>query len=387
MKVAILVRILWGAGAAKIAINKAKEMEGIGNDVTLFFLRNCLSKNVYAEILQGLNVRVINETGEYTSMLSPVYSYISSFFSHLPFKLNKEFRAEVRIDLDLLLKFWRNIRNDNFALLICHDEYSAIAGFKSMKKLDVKYDVFLHEHLEDLSTPLGEFITYYRFKVPKGARRLFDVIEKISTQVQRKYKLQVAPNPPGFNNFPVVPTEKREEALVSITSFGLNASSNISNKDFRESFLFLKMEKLLDEYKFIMIRAIKSKIDYERFRNIYLKSGSKVNFITEIGEEEKLRILSRSKFLVRLGYHENGLGMSVSEAVSCGVPAIINRDLGSSIIVEKFEAGFVLQERTPEAIAKIVKSTSRKDYDSLVYNALRLIESWGWDKHAEQFLL
>ena len=39
MKIIILVRIFWTAGAQKIAIKEARELQSMGHDVELIFLR------------------------------------------------------------------------------------------------------------------------------------------------------------------------------------------------------------------------------------------------------------------------------------------------------------------------------------------------------------
>ena len=96
MKIVILVRILWSAGAQKIAINEAIELKRQGHDVDLIFLRREKTWKVYEDLLLKINYRVISE-GK-SSIFSGFYSFITGLF--LPDR-----KGEGRIDYDLLKKF------------------------------------------------------------------------------------------------------------------------------------------------------------------------------------------------------------------------------------------------------------------------------------------
>ena len=59
MKIVILVRILWTAGAPKKAIREAKELLKMGHDVELIFLRKSGTLKGYDDILTEVNYRII----------------------------------------------------------------------------------------------------------------------------------------------------------------------------------------------------------------------------------------------------------------------------------------------------------------------------------------
>ena len=69
MRIIILVRILWTAGAQKIAIKEAKELQALDNQVELIFLRGKKLPE-YDELLEGINYKIISETGN--SIFSPL---------------------------------------------------------------------------------------------------------------------------------------------------------------------------------------------------------------------------------------------------------------------------------------------------------------------------
>lgn len=58
MKIVILVRILWTAGAQKIAINEALELKRQGHDIDLIFLRRGKTWKAYEELLSKINYRI-----------------------------------------------------------------------------------------------------------------------------------------------------------------------------------------------------------------------------------------------------------------------------------------------------------------------------------------
>lgn len=78
MKIVILVRILWSAGAQKIAINEAIELTKQGHSIELIFLRRGKTWKAYEEILSKVNYRVISE-GK-SSIFSGLYSFITGLF-------------------------------------------------------------------------------------------------------------------------------------------------------------------------------------------------------------------------------------------------------------------------------------------------------------------
>ncbi len=383
MKIGIVVRNLWSAGAPKIAINEAKELQKFGHNVTLIFLRQGKSSNVYRSLLSGFDFRIINKSGKYSSIFTPIFAFMSKFFSEPGSMESKDFQKEARVDLDLLMKFPKLITNDNFDLLICHDEYAAIAGYKSLKKLGIKYEVLLHEHLiEELPTWIGKYIRYYRNKVLTNAYRLFSVTDKISKDCEKKFGYKVIANPPGFEEGNIVEPQIRKRRIIIIGFVG-----RILNRDDPRSILhILDLEKLLPDYEFVHIGGVKSDFYLQEYKEMLKKNNSSMNFFENLDELEKIDLLSHSKFLIRFGKDEYGPGMPVVEALSFGVPVIVNSGLGSSEMIMRFKAGYVIDTVNADNIAPLIKNTTENDYVSLVNNAINLRNSWKWTDHAKELI-
>lgn len=67
-------------------------------------------------------------------------------------------------------------------------------------------------------------------------------------------------------------------------------------------------------------------------------------------------MVGESKFLVRFGKIEDGLATAVIESLSYGTPVIINSELGTADLVQKYKVGFVLQYADPKSVADILNN-------------------------------
>ena len=171
MKIVILVRILWSAGAQKIAIHEAIELKQQGHDIDLIFLRRGKTWKVYEELLSRINYRILSE-GK-TSIFTGLYSFITSLF--MPDR-----KGEGRIDYDLLRKFPKFIVRSKPDKIICHDEWAGIAGYKASKKLAIPYEIFLHERLGKLNVPiLGKLAERYRMNKKEDIKIFHSSLDKI----------------------------------------------------------------------------------------------------------------------------------------------------------------------------------------------------------------
>ena len=81
MKIVILVRILWSAGAPKKAIREAKELTQLGHQVELVFLRRSKQFNTYDDLLKDTKWKVITDYNN--SILVPLYDYLTLNISPL----------------------------------------------------------------------------------------------------------------------------------------------------------------------------------------------------------------------------------------------------------------------------------------------------------------
>lgn len=367
MKIVILVRILWSAGAQKIAINEAIELNREGHDVELIFLRRGKTWRVYEDLLSKINYRIISE-GK-SSIFTSLYSFITGLF--MPDR-----KGEGRIDYDLLKKFPKFIDGTKVDKIICHDEWAGIAGYAAKKRLGIPYEVFLHERLGELSVPiLGKLAERYRMRVLKDASRLYSVTDKISRDTYERFGIRSVPNPPGFEELCNTDIKNKIQRIVSISMWDTG----------RNPFFFIELEKVLADYEILLLGNWRTEEYYDLFTRS-LPENTRIKVKTNISEGEKQSLISESKFLVRFGNLEYGLATAVVESISYGTPVIINSSLGTADIIKKFEAGYVLDTIEPRVVARILSENTEQKYRQLLENVATLRKSWTWKDHAEKLL-
>jgi glycosyltransferase involved in cell wall biosynthesis len=111
-----------------------------------------------------------------------------------------------------------------------------------------------------------------------------------------------------------------------------------------------------------------------------------VTFTGILTGEEKLKVYSKSDIFVLPSYSEN-FGMSVIEAMACGIPVIISEKVGLSNEIRKNKAGLVV-ETNEESLYKGIKTLL--DNENLrkecVENANKLVENYDINKVAEKMI-
>ena len=367
MKIIILVRILWSAGAQKIAINEALELKRQGHDVDLIFLRRGKTWKVYEDLLLKVNYRIMSE-GK-SSIFTGLYSVITAFF--MPDR-----KGEGRVDYDLLKKFPKFIAETKADKIICHDEWSGIAGKTAKKKLNVPYEVFLHERLGGLTLPIfGKMAERYRMKVLHQASKVYSITEKISDDTFARFGIRSIPDPPGFEELNDINIGNKVNRIVSVSMWDPG----------RNPFFFIELEKVLSNYEILLLGNWRNQEYYDFFTRS-LPKKTRIKTKTNISESEKRQFISESKFLVRFGKMEYGLATAVIESISYGTPVIINIDLGTADMIKKYNAGYVLDSADPNAVANIILGITDQKYEQLLENVSIMRKSWTWKDHVRKLL-
>lgn len=371
MKIIILVRILWTAGAQKIAIREAKELTRMGNDVELVFLKGKRLRE-YDELLNGLKYAVLSETGD--SLLSPVYDFITRKFA-------PDRGSESRVDYNLIRKFPKYLKGKDVDYLICHDQFSGLAGYYAHRKYGISYSVFIHERV---STPkvrfLGRIWLHYEYKVLKNAKAVFAVTEKVAETVNDLYGIPAVPNYPGMDIIRETRFEEKENAIIAVAfwDYGRRPETYLDVIEKLNDFtLYFVGNFRIEELEKMTLREIEKR---GLERRVLMRKGVK--------ESSLIELYQRSKFSIRFGFGEYGLGTSTVESVQNCVPLIINSDLGTSDLIRNFSAGLVMDSLDPSAIAEFIsKNNNAEAYGLLQTNVKRISEFFSWRKHAENILV
>lgn len=363
MKIVILVRIFWSAGAQLIAIKEAKQLQKMGNSVKLIFLRRAKSWRVYEDLLEDIDYKVVSESR--SSFFSGIYGFITGLF--MPDR-----KGEGRLDYDLLKKFPDIVEKYSPDKIICHDEWAGYAGYLANKKLNVPYEVFIHERLGDLNVPIfGRLARNYRKKSLTYASKIYSVTEKIAIDTRKRFGYCVIPNPPGFESDSLRKTIQTKKRIISVSFWDRP----------RNPFFFIALEKELPEYEIMLLGNWRDELYYKEFIS-NLPDDTRITTLRGVTEGMKAKLISESKYLVRFGKLEFGLATAVMESISNGIPVIINEELGTANLISEHNAGFVLAEADPKLVAKLIMETKQDDYDALVENVLNLRVKLSWEEHA-----
>ena len=371
MKILILLRIFWTAGAQKIAIKEAKELQSLGNKVEIIFLRGKKLPE-YSEMLEGINYTIISETGD--SFFSPLYQYITQ-------KFMSDRGIESRVDYNLIRGLPKYIKSRKADYIICHDQFAGLAGYYCFKKLGVKYSVFIHEQLFfNYNSILGKLWYNYEHRILKNATKVFAVTEKVAKTIEKKHHIKSDINYPGMDLQRVTEFSKKENALIAVSMWDYG----------RKPELYLDIIENIDNFILYFVGNFRIKKLEQTFEDsvIRRKLEKKVIMKQGITESELLDLYQKCKFAIRFGFGEYGPSMAVIEAIQNCIPLIINSDLGTAELIEKYHSGLVLTDINYENIERFLNQYNKEDlYKSLQQNVIKCSNDYSWKKHTEKLLI
>ncbi|MCL5252981.1 MAG: glycosyltransferase family 4 protein [Candidatus Thermoplasmatota archaeon] len=368
MKIVILVRILWTAGAQKTAIEEARTLQNFGHDVKLIFLRETESGKKLYPLMTNIDWEITGSDS--SSFLTPLYDQITGLF--MPDR-----KGDGRVDYDLIRKFPNHITSFQPDIIICHDSWAGLAGFYAKRKLSYKYSVIVHEKVGKFNVPLmGNLANHFEKTVLSNANRVFAINDKIADSIKQQYGVEPVVNFHGMDM-------KYRESFM--TKENLIFANSTWDSD-RASDVYLQIVERMPSYKMEMVgrwRDAKLKSSYqEKIRKRNLESRFLLR--ENLDEDEMINIYKRAKYFIRFGFQEWGNPHGVVDAVSYSVPPVINSDLGISSIIKNYKAGIVLDNIKPENVAdSIDKINNPLDYSNIQNNLNALSKKYSWYEHCK----
>jgi glycosyltransferase involved in cell wall biosynthesis len=187
---------------------------------------------------------------------------------------------------------------------------------------------------------------------------------------------------------------------VEIVPVGISHSplESVPRKEGASTFLFVGLLKNVNQVGHAVkaFRLIATEIpeatlwvvgrgsELERLKK--LASGLPVRFFGYVDEELKSDLMKRAHVVLVPGIRE-GWGMVITEANSCGTPAIGYNIVGHKDAIRHGETG-LLTESTPQAMARAAIRVAKDDglRNRLSRNALEWSRQFSWDKTANEFI-
>ena len=113
----------------------------------------------------------------------------------------------------------------------------------------------------------------------------------------------------------------------------------------------------------------------------------RVEFRTNISQQEKKMLLARAKILVYTSTRE-GWGQTILEAAACKTPAVVYNVPGLRDATKHMQTGILVEpgevKHLAEAIAQLLTDNSMRN--KLAGNAYKYAQQFSWDKTAKNFL-
>lgn len=367
MKICIFVRVLWPGGVQAIAFSEAKSLEELGHKVDLVFLRDS-GRGVYPwSYLHSFKVM-------YNSSISK--RPLHKLFWLITRQYNPERGEDSTVDLDLIKKFEKT--RDRYDVVIYFDQLAAFYANLGKRIHRDRYIVNIMETGLKENDVLRKYILNRAIRDASAiitiGKKNFDVLN--NRQHKKVYLLYPGTYPkidsPGF--------QQRENRILSITMWDRG----------RHPEIFLEIAKVLENET---VYLLGDWTDYSYFNEFVkrVKSFGLENKIVVTGKvtrevlEENYRL---AKVLVRFGYNEFGPGMATLEAISFGIPLIINNDIGIKDMIDSMgcDPSILVDQADPDEIALAIKKLTQneREWQLKSKNALSLAEKISWEDHGKK---
>ena len=368
MNIVILVRILWTGGSQKIAIKEAEILGKLGHNVRIVFLRESLKLGGYYDLLRDVKYEIVCKNTP-ISHFSFVYDFITSLFM-------KDRKGEGRVDFDLIRGFPGILKESIVDLVVCHDQYAGMAGFFAKKKLGIPYVVVMHERVKKYQVRiLGPLANYVEKMVLKQANSVISLTEKIGISIKELYGLRSSLCSIGITPIISLGFKEKKNYIISASMWD----------EGRKPDVYLDIIKKLPDYIYLHVGNWRSETLYQSFLQDIRKRklDAKVKVIRNIKEDELNELYQQSKFSVRFGFGEVGIGMSIIESINNGTPVIMNDSLGSSDLISQSGVGLVVEPNQINSIIEFINKYDDLDgYNDLQLKIRNLSYKYTWEKHA-----
>jgi len=272
------------------------------------------------------------------------------------------------------VRFFKNIHSKHhFDLVHCHDHYGAFVGDKIKNEISLPYLCTIHNS-NIMNDRLVGWKKAYLPRILSNADRVISVGKKLADTIRSKYKIddvKVIPNYIDTDKFCI-----KEEPVSDDFRFlfvgGLEAHKGV-----------LELVKAFHKSNFddAMLHIVGSGILENDIKTYIEKKdlNKAVKMYGDVPNHELPDIYNDANVYVSVSEYET-FGVTVLEAMSCGLPILYTPSGGPDDLVEDF-AGLMIRERTIEAISNGLIAIKR-DYNSFDRNRIRrhVVDNYGAEK-------
>ena len=127
---------------------------------------------------------------------------------------------------------------------------------------------------------------------------------------------------------------------------------------------------------------------FDEIKNELNNNGSydKVELTGWITRDELSKYLNELKLIISPSYTEGGVPAVIMEAMACGTIVLVT-PVAAADIIKDGESGFILEDNSPECIAKnVIRVLAHPNLDKIVKNASNLVEEeFSYEKVVKQY--
>lgn len=127
---------------------------------------------------------------------------------------------------------------------------------------------------------------------------------------------------------------------------------------------------------------------FDEIKNELKNNGSydKVELTGWISHDELPKYLNELKLIISPSYSEGGVPAVIMEAMACGTVSLVTPVAGVDVIKDG-EAGFILEDNSPECIAKnVIRVLEHPNLEEIISNARNLVEEkFSYKKVVKQY--
>lgn len=272
------------------------------------------------------------------------------------------------------VRFFKSIHKKyQFELIHCHDHYGAFVGDKIKNKLSLPYICTIHNS-NIMNDKLVDWKKAYLPRILNNADSVIAVGIKLAKTLTSKYQIKnvkVIPNYIDTAHFKIDPTRDSKEFRFLFVG-GLESHKGI-----------LELVKAFDKAKFenVTLQIVGSGILGDEIAE-YIKENDldkRIHLHGEVPNEQLPKIYNSCHVYVSVSQYET-FGVTVLEAMSCGLPILYTASGGPDELVREF-TGLQIHERTIEGILEGLKEIKAK-YDRYDAQKIRdhVIQNFGSQK-------
>ena len=361
MKICIFVRVLWPGGVQRTALAEAEQLTALGHTVDLVFLRDT-GREKYST---SVNYRCLHDASAKKRLLGKLFGFITRRYA-------SERGSDATVDLDFILKFERT--RESYDVILYFDQHAAFFARYGQRKNHDKYVVQIHE--TSLKGPEGIIPHLIDKRALENASATLTNAEFNKNVLTLNGYRNVFILYPGLSIQSFVPTfMERENVAISVTMWDKG----------RKPEVLLEIAKLLRTVR-IIIAGNWADSDYLRsFRELVRNEGlsDKVEVTGSISESDLQQLYRKCKVAIRFGYNEAGPGMGSLEAISHGIPLIINSGIGIKEVVSNNVNCIIVDELSSQIVADMIEELSHNQllWDKISENEKELAKGLSWESH------